>query len=87
MHTHCIIRGCPCLPVALEHLHNTFGHETCVNRLVSPAKDNTSKTIELAEFDRRWGIQRYEANNATLNLGWWPEVVLADVHNEVNLGV
>lgn len=87
MYTHDVICGCPRLPVALEHLHNTFGHETRVNRLVSPTEDNASETVELAKFNGRWGIQGYEANNATLNLGWWPEVVLSDVHNEIDLGV
>ena len=82
-----LILRAPGLVVLLEHLEDALGLEVCMHGLVSPREQDTREAVKLFESNRRRRIQWHNAYDGAFNVWWRPEVILADVHNMVDLGV
>lgn len=54
---------------------------------ISPRENYPREAVELLEADRRWRVERHDAHDARLHLGCGAEVVLADLHDMIDLSV
>lgn len=61
-------------------------NRSTIKYLVLADKQDAHETIPLLEINRGWGVSGLHADNTGLDLGWGTEVVLADLHDMLNLG-